>query len=120
MMLIGGQTSYIDLTCSNMVRLSDRSLSSQATPFADEVSRLKSEERKVIGRKTPKSFYFALLTAMSQVLTSHLCAWEPRVDVCRAMAMAVSKPGKGKSGPVETGLTGPMTMPLCCYGNDCL
>ena len=66
-----------------------------------------AKDRKVVGRKTQKSFC-AQLAAISQVLTCHLCAWGPRVGVHRAVALighAKQAMGEGKSGPVETGIT---------------
>ena len=68
-------------------RLSDRSLTSQATPFVDEAC----ETSRSLGRsgscwKTRKSS-FALSTAISQVSTCHLCAWGPCVGGHQAMAL---------------------------------
>ena len=119
---------YDNLTCRNiypfcpwrwraLVLLSNRSLALQATPFANEACETKivpMEERKVEGRKTWKSF-FARFTAISQVLTCHLCAWGPCVGVSWAMALigdAKQAMGEGKSGPVETKLFGPVATAL--------
>ena len=99
------------LAIAHWFRLSDRSPISQATPFASdacETISVRLEER------TPKSF-FALFAAILQVSTCHLCAWGPCVGVRRAMALigdAKQATGEGKSGPVETGLTGPAATAL--------
>ena len=66
------------------------------------------EERKVDGRKTRKNS-FALFAAISQVLTFHLCAWGLAWGVCQALPVigdTKQAMSEGKSGPVETGLTG--------------
>ena len=76
----------------------------QATPFTDEVCETKLEERKVVRRKTWKSF-FALLATILQVSTCHLYAWGPCVGACRTMALigdAMQATGERKSGLVET------------------
>ena len=90
--------------------LSNCSLTSQATPFADEAWRpiAHLEERKVVGRKTQKSS-FALFAVILQVSKCHLCAWGPCLSVHQAMALignAKQAMSGGESGTVETGLTG--------------
>ena len=55
--------------------------------------------------------------ATSQASTCHLCGWEPCVGVRRAMALignAKQATSEGKSGPVETGLTGPAATAMTC------
>ena len=85
-------------------RLSDRSLISQATPFAD---------RSVHGKNGK-----LLKESVFRTVRSHLvlcCNMSPRcvraMGVCRALALF----GEGKSGPVETGLTGPVATALTDY-----
>ena len=88
-------------------RLSDRSLISQATPFADRS-----------GRKNRK----LLEDSVIRTVRSHLvlcCNMLPRcvraMGVFRALALyddAKQAMGEGKSGPVETGLTGPVATAL--------
>ena len=123
-MLLGGQTTefhmydYLPfLPIAHWFQLSDRSLISQATPSADvacDTIIICLEERKVVGRKTWKSF-FALFVAISQVSTCHLSVCGHCVGVRRAMALiggAKQAMGEGKNGPVETGLTGPAATAL--------
>ena len=96
-------------------RLSDRSLISQTTPFVDEAG----ETNRSLGRmescwNTRKIFF--------RTVCSHLVLCfniSPRcvraMGVCQALALfcdAKQAMGEGKSGPVETGLTGPEAMAL--------
>ena len=72
--------------------------------LTDEVCETKLEGRKVVRRKTWKSF-FALLATILQVSTCHLYAWGPCVGACRTMALigdAMQATGERKSGLVET------------------
>ena len=87
--------------------LSDRSLISQATPFADHS----------VGRMENcwKTRSFALFAAL--VLCCNMSPHCVRAMgvVCRALALfgdAKQAMGEGKSGPVETGLTGPVATAL--------
>ena len=94
-------------------RLSDCSLISQATPFADHsVGRTENcwKNRKL------------LEDSVFRTVRSHLvlcCNMSPRcvraMGVCRALALfgdAKQAMGEGKGGPVETGLTGPVATAL--------
>ena len=61
--------------------------------------------------------FFALFAAISQASTRHLRAWGPCVGVRRATALigdTKQATSEGKSGPVETGLTGPAATALHC------
>ena len=65
--------------------------------------------------KSSSNSSVALLTAIMQVSTWYLCAWGRCVGVRRAMAIiggARQASSEGKSGPVETGLTGPAATAL--------
>ena len=85
-------------------------------PFGDETCKtiiVHLKEWKVIGRKT--QIFFALFGASSEISTCHLCGWGPCMSICRAKALigdAKHAMGEGKSGPVETGLTGSVTTAL--------
>ena len=89
-------------------RLSDRSLISQATPFAD----------RSVGRTENcwKTRSFALFAAISYyVATCHhaVCVpWHGRLPSIGLFGDAKQAMGEGKSGPVETGLTGPVATAL--------
>ena len=78
----------------------------QTTPFTDEACEtiiVYLEERKVVRRKTQRSF-FALLAAILQLFNM------PSL-VCLGALCGCSQSG-GKSGPAETGLTGPAAKAL--------
>ena len=114
-MLLGGQTTEFYMHehlpflpvapySTAWFRLSDRSLISQATPFADRSVKL-------------------LEDSVFRTVRSHLVLcynMSPRcvraMGVCRALAYftgdAKQAMGEGKSGPVETGLTGPVATAL--------
>ena len=67
-----------------------------------------------VGRKAQKSS-FALLAAISQDSTCHLCVLGPSVGLHRAMALigdTKQAKSEGKSGPIETGLTRPAATAL--------
>ena len=59
--------------------------------------------------------FFVLFAAISQASTHHLCAWGPCVGARQAMVLigdTKQATSEGESGPVETGLTGPVPMAL--------
>ena len=80
---------------------SDRSLISQATPFADRsVGRTENCWKNSVFRTVRSHLVLCCVRAMG---------------VCRALAQfgdAKQAMGEGKSGPVETGLTGPVATAL--------
>ena len=105
----------------------DYSLISQATPFADEPGL--RDYNPSLGRteRCWKSF-IPLFVAVSQVSACHLCACGPCMGVRRVMALigdtkqarvwqreTKQATGEGKSGPVETRLTGPAATALLYY-----
>ena len=119
-MLLGGQTTEFYMHehqpflpvapySTAWFRLSGRSLISQATPFAD----------RSFGR-TENCWKTVFRTVRSHLVLC--CNMSPRsvrtMGVCRALALfgdAKQAMGEGKSGPVETGLTGPVATALSTY-----
>ena len=85
---------------------------SKATPFvgeACETNLLQVRTESCWEKHSPNSSV-TLLAAIMQVSTWFLCAWGRWVGVRRAMALigdARQATSVKKSGPVETGLTGP-------------
>ena len=119
-MLLGGQTTEFHMYIYPFCPLRRTALVSAFRSFANLASHTLRrwglrdynrclEERKVVGRKTRKSFFALFAAGISQVSTCHLNVWEACVGVHRAMAPigdAKQATGEGKSRPVETGLTG--------------
>ena len=85
---------------------------SKATPFVGEACETNHSQVRTEScceKQSPNSSV-TLLAAIMQVSTWLLCAWGHRVGVRRAMVLigdARQATSEGKSGPVETGLTGP-------------
>ena len=117
-MLLGGQTT--EFTRMNIYPFCPlhqiaafHSLISQATPFADEAC----ETNHSLGRtescwKTPKRFFRTVCIHASHIMFEHvtmLCACHGRSPSIGPIGDAKQAMGEGKSGPVETGLTGPVT-----------
>ena len=68
------------------------------------------EERKVVGRKTRRRFFCTACSHLARFSMSH-----PNVrcvDVGLAWVSGEQAMSEGKSGPVETGLTGPVATAL--------
>ena len=66
---------------------------------------------KLLGGRLERVF-FTLFAAISQVSTCHLCALRGHHGAMALIGDTKQATGEGKSGPVETKLTGPAAMTL--------
>ena len=108
---------FCPLCRTPMVSASDPVHLPKATPFTGEgcgtnrsLVRTKSCWKEDLGNSS-----VALFAAISQVSTWYLCALGRCMGICRAMALIGNTRqamSEGKSGPVETGLTGPVATAL--------
>ena len=105
---------FLPIASHKLVSVSYCLLISQATPFTDEACDTTTWKMETCWKEDSEEF-FALFAVILQVSTCHLCAWGHCVSVCWAMMLignAKQATGGGKSGVVETGLTGLVAMVL--------
>jgi len=86
---------------------------SKAAPFTGEACETNHSfvRTESCWKKDSRNSSVALIAAISQGSTWYLCASGSCLGVHWAMAL-IGKPRVGKSGPIETGLTGPAVTAL--------
>ena len=131
-MLLGGQTTEFHVNAilpiasytNGVGFLIQFAYGPKATPFAGEACETNRSLVLKNGKllEDSRNSFVALFAAISQVSTWYLCALGRCMGVRQAMALignARQATSEGKSGPVETGLTGPATTALFWYINPC-
>ena len=109
-MLLGGQTTVLHVDDEHLpfLPVAPYSTAWSHKPHPSQIVRL--EERKIVGR-----LGLSHCSQPSRIMLQHvtkLCACHGRLPSIGLFGDAKQAMGEGKSGPVETGLTGPVATAL--------